>query len=108
MHVCVCLSMHSHIRNAVKCLILPVPSGHISCNRPSVKARQLTIRGGGGVCGMGDYQRLSIIHNHKAHTLTGLRAGISALACICLRMRAHGPTQKERRQEHCGTAQKRE
>lgn len=85
MSVCVCTCVYAFTRMwCYKSLILPAPSGHISCNRPSVKARQLTIRGGGGgggvwgVMGWGLYQRLSIIHNHKPHTLTGLRAGISA------------------------------
>ena len=45
--VCVCVCVCVFV---FKCLILQVPSGHISCKRLSVKARQLTIRGGGGGC----------------------------------------------------------
>lgn len=58
--LCVFVSMHSH---AALNLSLLVPSGHISCNRPSVKARQLTIRGGGG----GDYTRGLVSYTITSH-----------------------------------------
>lgn len=59
--LCVFVSMHSH---AALNLSLLVPSGHISCNRPSVKARQLTIRGGGGG---GDYTRGLVSYTITSH-----------------------------------------
>ena len=100
---CTCVFAFTHTL-CCKSLILPAPSGHISCNRPSAKARQLTIRGGdgggggggGGLWDGGLYQRLSIIHNHKPHTLTGLRAGISVQLCVCFSELTDMNTHKER------------
>lgn len=112
---CTCVFAFTHTL-CCKSLILPAPSGHISCNRPSAKARQLTIRGGGGGGGGGGkwgglwdgglYQRLSIIHNHKPHTLTGLRAGISVQLCVCFSALTDMNTHTKRGAQHCGTAQK--
>lgn len=66
-----------------KSLILPAPSGHISCNRPSVKARQLTITGGGGggMCGMGDYTRGLVSHTITSHIYW--KAGYQSCVCMC-------------------------
>lgn len=92
-HVCAhvflfCVSIH------FKSFHLPLATA--ACNRPSMKARQLAIRGGGGGCGMGDYARGLVSYTISIHVAGRIQSQcIRTALCLFVRARRVEHTQRE-------------
>lgn len=86
--VCVCACIHS------KACHLPLATA--ACNRPSMKARQLAISGGGGGCGMGDYARGLVSYTIAVRVSGGLQSRcIRTALCLFMRARRLQHTQRD-------------
>lgn len=96
--VCVCVSMHSHTCDAVNLSFCHLPLATTACNRPSAKARQLTIRGGGGGCGMGDYARGLVSYTITSHVADRLASWCVSTA-LCLLVCAHRLEHTQREEQ---------
>lgn len=73
-----------------------LPLATAAFNRPSMKARQLAIRGGGGGCGMGDYARGLVSYTISIRVAGRLQSQcIRTALCLFVRARRREHTQRE-------------
>lgn len=96
--VCICICVYAFWRTwCCKSLFCRHPLATTACNRPSVKARQLTIRGG-GQCGMGDYARGLVSYTITSHVADRHESRCISTA-LYLFVRAHRPEHTQREEQ---------
>lgn len=90
--------MHSHSRDTLNLSFSHFPLATTAFNRPSAKARQLTIRGGGGGFGIGDYARGLVSYTIRSHVADRLESwyGRAALSVLVYAQRLERTQRQEK------------